>query len=69
MQKHDDHDAGRPLTCEIRELTGETVGVLILSRKTFSSGRVGFFGQAKLELDGHRYQTQAQLVRIGEPES
>ncbi len=54
----------KPLTCEIRTLDGQTVGVLILSVKIFSSGKPGFFGQGKLELDGQRYQTQAQLVAI-----
>ena len=57
-------DDGRPLTCEIRTLTGETIGVLVLNTKTFSSGKVGYFGQGKMALEGDRYQTQAQLVRI-----
>ena len=53
-----------PLTCEIRKLTGETIGVLVLNTKTFSSGKVGFFGLGKMALEGDRYQCQAQLVRI-----
>ena len=57
-------DDGRPLTCEIRTLTGETIGVLVLNTKTFSSGKVGFFGLGKMAIDGQRYQCQAQLVKI-----
>ena len=57
-------DDGRPLTCEIRTLTGETIGVLVLNTKTFSSGKVGFFGQGKMAIDGQRYQAQCQLVKI-----
>ena len=52
------------LTCEIRTLTGESLGVILLSEKIFSSGKAGWHGQSKLELEGVRYQAQAQLVRI-----
>ena len=55
------------LTCEIRTLTGESLGVILLNEKTFASGKPGYFGQTKLELEGVRYQAQAQLVRIGQP--
>ena len=57
------------LTCEVRTLEGESLGVLILAPKTFRSGKTGYFGQAKLSLDGVRYQVQAQAVQIsGKPE-
>ena len=52
------------LTCELRTLTGESLGVILLQPKEFKSGKPGYFGQAKLELEGVRYQCQAQLVRI-----
>lgn len=52
------------LTCEVRTVDGESVGVLVLSEKTFASGNKGYHGQAKLELDGARYQSQCQMVRI-----
>jgi hypothetical protein len=53
------------LTCAIRdEKSGEIVGVLVLSPKTFSSGKTGFFGVAKIEIGGQRYQAQAQAVAI-----
>ena len=53
-----------PLTCEIRTLDGQSLGVLVLASKTFASGKEGYFGQAKVTIDGTRYQTQAQLVAI-----
>ena len=52
------------LTCEIRTLTGESLGVILLNEKEFKSGKSGWFGTAKVVIDGIRYQTQAQLVRI-----
>ena len=55
------------LTCELRTLDGESVGVLILQPKTFKSGKAGYFATGKLELDGLRYQAQAQLVAVGTP--
>jgi len=53
------------LTCEVRTLNGETLGVLVLKPKTFTSGSTGYWGQGKLELEGERYQAQAQAVKIG----
>jgi len=52
------------LTATIRDDNGQTVGVLVLSEKVFSSGARGFFGQGKITIDGQRYQGQAQLVAI-----
>jgi len=53
------------LTAAIRdERSGEIVGVLVLTPKTFASGKTGYHGQAKLVLGGARYQAQAQLVAI-----
>ena len=52
------------LTAEIRTLEGNSLGVLVLKPKTFRSGKEGWFGQAKLEMDGQRYQVQCQLVAI-----
>lgn len=56
------------LTCEVRTIEGTTLGVLLVRPKEFKSGRKGYFGQAKISLDGQRFQSQCQLVRIGEPE-
>ncbi len=52
------------LTCEIRRIEGTTLGVLLLQPKTFKSGKTGFHGVGKLQLDGQRCQAQAQLVAI-----
>ena len=52
------------LTCEIRKIDGTSLGVLVLKEKTFKSGKVGWFGQAKVEIDGRRHQCQAQIVAI-----
>ena len=56
------------LTVTIRTDDGQAVGILVLQEKTFKSGKAGFFGQAKVTIDGVRYQCQCQAVRIGEPE-
>ena len=53
------------LTCEIRTLTGESIGVLVLEPKTFKSGSTGYFATGKVTVDGVRYQGQVQLVAIG----
>ncbi|NLG28958.1 MAG: hypothetical protein GX557_13685 [Chloroflexi bacterium] len=53
------------LTCEVRKVTGETVGVLVLQPKEFRTGSRGYFASGKIELDGVRYQCQAQAVAIG----
>ncbi len=52
------------LTCEIRTVDGQSLGVLLLKEKVFKSGKDGWFGQGKLALNGQRYQAQAQLVAI-----
>ena len=54
----------KPLTCEIRTLDGKSLGVLVLAPKTFKSAKEGYFGQAKVVIEGTRYQCQAQLVAI-----
>ncbi len=52
----------------IKNEDGETLGKLVANEKTFASGSRGFFGQAKIEIAGKRYQTQVQLVEIGSKE-
>jgi len=54
------------LTVEIRTVDGQSVGVLVLKEKVFRSGKEGYFGQGKVEMDGQRFQAQAQMVAIGE---
>jgi hypothetical protein len=50
---------------EIKTPTGEVVGTMTLPAKEFKTGSRGFYGMAKLELGGKRYQVQIQLVEIG----
>ena len=56
------------LTVTIRNDNGKALGVLVLKEKTFRSGKPGYHGVGKLEIDGVRFQCQAQAVRIGEPD-
>ncbi len=59
------------LTATVRTDEGESVGVLVLSPKTFSTGKQGFFSQGKITVGDRRYQAQVQMVEIkgqAEPE-
>jgi hypothetical protein len=47
---------------------GQGVGVMTAAPKDFKTGSKGFYGQAKLEIDGKRYQVQVQMVEIGSKE-
>ena len=53
------------LTVTIRDDNGQSVGVLVLNPKDFTSGSRGFFGTGKVAIEGKRYQCQAQVVEIG----
>ena len=64
VQRTDDGRDDLFLTCEIRTVDGQSLGVLVLKEKVFRSSKTGFFGQAKLEVEDQRYQAQAQLVAI-----
>jgi len=55
------------LTTTIRTADGKEVGTLVLKEKVFKSGKAGWFGVGKIEIEGVRYQVQSQLVAIGEP--
>lgn len=57
------------LTATIRDDNGKVLGVLVLKPKTFASGREGWHGQGKIEVEGKRCQAQAQLVEIRSKES
>lgn len=50
---------------EVKDSNGKVVGIVMANPKTFSTGSRGFFGSAKIEIDGKRYQAQIQLVEIG----
>jgi hypothetical protein len=46
------------------QLEGEKMNFL-LSKKTFSTGSRGFFGNGKMMAGGKNYQVQIQCVEIG----
>lgn len=47
---------------------GQAIGVMTVAPKDFKTGSKGFYGQAKLEIEGKRYQVQVQMVEIGSKE-
>ncbi len=44
---------------------GQSIAVLTVPPKEFKTGSRGFFGSAKAEINGKRYQIQIQVVEIG----
>jgi hypothetical protein len=55
------------LTATIRDDVGDPLGILVLKPCVFASGRHGWRGVGKAEVDGVRCQCQAQAVVIGKP--
>jgi hypothetical protein len=53
------------LIADIKTDKNEPFSVITVSPKEFKTGSKGFFGMAKAELDGKRYQIQVQIVEIG----
>jgi len=53
------------LIADIKTDKSEPVTVITVSPKEFKTGSKGFFGMAKAEIDGKRYQIQIQVVEIG----
>lgn len=53
------------LIVEIKTAEGETIALLTVEAKNFKTGSRGYHGQAKIDFDGKRYQTQVQMVEIG----
>ncbi|MGH2523325.1 MAG: hypothetical protein ACRDH2_12550 [Anaerolineales bacterium] len=53
------------IIAELKTDDGKLLGVLTLPPKEFKTGSKGYYANAKLEIDGKRYQTQIQLVEIG----
>jgi hypothetical protein len=53
------------LTAELKLDNGQSVTVLTLPPKDFKTGSKGFYGNAKIEINGKRYQVQVQIVEIG----
>jgi len=46
------------------EQSGQVIGLIVLKEQQYASGKTGFFGVAKIEIGGQRYQAQAQAVAI-----
>jgi len=53
------------LIVEIKTEEGEPIGLITVEPKNFKTGSRGFHGQAKIDFQGKRYQTQLQMVEIG----
>lgn len=53
------------LIVEIKTAEGQTIALLTVEAKNFKTGSRGYHGQAKIDFDGKRYQTQVQMVEIG----
>jgi len=53
------------IIAEIKTSEGESLTVVSVPSKEFKTGSRGFFGSAKAEIDGKRYQIQIQMVEIG----
>ena len=54
------------ISVTFHDSNGQELGMIVLSPKTFKSGKTGWHGQGKLEIAGKRYQCQAQMVAIGD---
>lgn len=48
----------------VQDDAGQLVGIVDMDRKDFSTGSKGYFGVAKVSVNGKRYQGQVQLVEI-----
>jgi hypothetical protein len=53
------------LIVEIKTAEGQPIALLTVEQKNFKTGSRGYHGQAKIDFDGKRYQTQLQMVEIG----
>ncbi len=53
------------LIAEIKSGDGNVLNVMTLPPKEFKTGSKGFYANAKMDLDGKRYQVQIQMVEIG----
>ncbi len=53
------------LIVEIKTAEGQPIGLLTVEPKNFKTGSRGYHGQAKIDFNGKRYQTQLQMVEIG----
>jgi hypothetical protein len=54
---------------ELKNEKGESLALIPAPAKEFKTGSRGFYGNAKVEIDGKRYQVQIQIVEIGSKKS
>jgi len=53
------------LIADLKTDADQRVGIINVLPKQFKTGSRGFYANAKVEIDGKRYQVQVQLVEIG----
>jgi hypothetical protein len=53
------------IVAELKNETGQTIGLINLPPKQFKTGSRGYYANTKIEMDGKRYQVQVQMVEIG----
>lgn len=53
------------IVADLKLDSGDSVAVISVPPKDFKTGSRGFFGSAKAEFNGKRYQIQIQIVEIG----
>jgi hypothetical protein len=53
------------LIAEIKSDTGQTIAVITVPPKEFSTGSRGYYGNSRVEIEGKRYTMQIQIVEIG----
>lgn len=61
-------DGHMTIVVEMKTDGGQSIGVMTATPKHFKTGSKGFYVQAKMEIEGKRYQVQVQLVEIGSKE-
>jgi hypothetical protein len=53
------------IVAELKTGDGNLLSVMALPPKEFKTGSKGYYANAKLEMDGKRYQVQIQMVEVG----
>lgn len=54
---------------ELKNEKGESLALIPAPAKEFKTGSRWVYGNAKVEIDGKRYQVQIQIVEIGSKKS
>jgi hypothetical protein len=53
------------IVAELKTDNGTPITVLTVAPKDFKTGSKGYYGNAKVEFAGKKYQIQLQIVEIG----